>query len=97
MPHSPVLAPGSIVVFDNRGTGASTGTPPAGVDGLVEGALPFTRSLGLYAIDLLGWVMGGVAAQGRAPAQPFLIRRLVRAGSSPGGPARAGDEGSGRP
>ncbi|GGT09295.1 MULTISPECIES: alpha/beta fold hydrolase [Streptomyces] len=74
-----------IVVFDNRGTGASTGTPPASIDGLVEGALSFTRSLGLDEVDLLGWAMGGTVAQGMALAEPFLVRRLVLAGSSPGG------------
>ncbi|MFI7142954.1 alpha/beta fold hydrolase [Streptomyces massasporeus] len=74
-----------LVVFDNRGTGASSGSPPDSVEGLVNGALACIRSLGLDEIDLLGWSMGATIAQGIALAAPDLTRRLVMAAGSPGG------------
>ncbi|GAA2898072.1 alpha/beta hydrolase [Streptosporangium fragile] len=74
-----------VIVFDNRGTGASTGEAPTTVEGLAEGAIAFVRALGLRQIDLMGWSMGGFVAQGVALAAPELVRRLVVAGSSPGG------------
>ncbi|MFF8593859.1 alpha/beta fold hydrolase [Streptomyces sp. NPDC015220] len=74
-----------VIVFDNRGTNASTGTPPDTIEGMVEGSLAFVRALGLTEIDVFGWSMGGIVAQGVALSAPGLVRRLVVAGSSAGG------------
>jgi pimeloyl-ACP methyl ester carboxylesterase len=74
-----------VIIFDNRGANLSTGTPPDSVDGLADGAIAFIRALGLSAVDLLGWSLGGMVAQGVALRAPELVRRLVVAGSSPGG------------
>jgi pimeloyl-ACP methyl ester carboxylesterase len=74
-----------VVIFDNRGTSFSTGTPPVTMDGLVQGALAFIGALGLTDLDVLGWSMGGIVAQGVALAAPQLVHRLVVSGSSPGG------------
>ncbi|MEU7473491.1 alpha/beta hydrolase [Streptomyces sp. NPDC044984] len=74
-----------VVVFDNRGTNFSTGEPPSTVEGLVDGSLAFIGALGLEDIDVLGWSMGGIVAQGVALTAPGLVNRLVVAGSSPGG------------
>ena len=73
-----------VIVFDNRGTGRSSGTPPASVDGLAEGLLEFVDAIGLTKLDLLGWSMGGFVVQTAALARPALVRRLVVAGSGPG-------------
>lgn len=81
-----LLAAGrEVIVFDNRGTNFSTGTAPDTIDGLAEGAVAFIRALGLTTVDLLGWSMGGIVAQGVALHAPDLVRRLVVAGSSAGG------------
>ncbi|WP_344604083.1 alpha/beta hydrolase [Streptomyces glaucus] len=74
-----------VIVFDNRGINFSTGNPPAVMEDMVEGSLAFVRALGLTDIDVLGWSMGGIVAQGAALAAPQLVHRLVVAGSSPGG------------
>ncbi|WP_374021739.1 alpha/beta fold hydrolase [Mycobacterium sp. HNNTM2301] len=74
-----------VIVFDNRGTAASTGDIPTGIDGLAEGGIAFIRALGLDQVDVLGWSLGGIVAQGIALGAPELVRRLVVAGSTPAG------------
>ncbi|MCX2714570.1 alpha/beta fold hydrolase [Mycolicibacterium sp. J2] len=74
-----------VIVFDNRGTAASSGTAPTTIDGLAEGGAAFIRALGLRQVDVLGWSLGGIVAQGIALGAPELVRRLVIAGSTPAG------------
>jgi pimeloyl-ACP methyl ester carboxylesterase len=74
-----------VIVFDNVGTASSTGTAPASIQGLADGAVQFIESLGLSQVDLLGWSMGGYVAQTVALDRPDLVRRLVLAGTGPGG------------
>jgi len=73
-----------VIVFDNVGTGRSTGDPPTTIDGLAAGLLEFIDALGLPEVDLLGWSLGGLVVQAAALRDPGRIRRLVVAGSSPG-------------
>ncbi|MGW3461318.1 alpha/beta fold hydrolase [Streptomyces olivaceoviridis] len=81
----PLAAGREVVVFDNRGVNLSTGNPPASMEDMVEGSLAFLHALGLTDIDVLGWSMGGIVAQGVALAAPEIVRHLVVAGSSAGG------------
>ncbi|MGC0379733.1 alpha/beta fold hydrolase [Streptomyces sp. SAI-229] len=74
-----------VIVFDNRGLNASTGTPAGTIEEMVDGSLAFIHALALTEVDVLGWSMGGIVAQGVALAAPGLVRRLVVAGSSAGG------------
>ena len=74
-----------VIVFDNRGTSLSSGDAPATIDGLADGGIEFIRALGLTQVDLLGWSLGGIVAQGIALRAPELVRRLVVAGSTPAG------------
>ncbi len=74
-----------VIVFDNVGTASSTGTAPATIQGLADGAVQFIEALGLSEVDLLGWSMGGYVAQTVALDRPDLVRRLVLAGTGPGG------------
>ncbi|MEO3821046.1 alpha/beta hydrolase [Plantactinospora sp. B24E8] len=78
-----------VIVFDNRGLGYSTGTPATSVEGLVDGVIDLVDTLGLHEVDLLGWSLGGYVALGVALRRPELVRRLVVAGSAPGGPVPA--------
>jgi pimeloyl-ACP methyl ester carboxylesterase len=73
-----------VIVFDNRGTAASSGAPPGTIGGLAEGLLEFAGALGLAQVDLLGWAMGGYVVQVAALNRPQLVRRLIVAGSGPG-------------
>jgi len=74
-----------VVVFDNRGTSGSTGTAPTTVEGLAEGGIAFIRALGIDQVDVMGWSLGGIVAQGIALGAPELVRRLIVAGSTPAG------------
>lgn len=74
-----------VIVFDNRGTSASSGTAPTTIDGLADGGIAFIRALGLDRVDVLGWSLGGIVAQGIALGAPELVRRLIVAGSTPAG------------
>src|SRR6202008_1296016 len=81
-----------VIVFDNVGIGYSSGEPRDSIPGIAEGAIEFIEALGLSTVDLLGWSLGGIVAQEIARRRPELVRRLVVAGSAPGGqiPGAAG-------
>src|SRR5882757_11178226 len=74
-----------VIVFDNVGIGYSGGEPRDSVEGFADGAIEFIEALGLPLVDLLGWSLGGIVAQEVARRRPELVRKLVVAGSSPGG------------
>lgn len=74
-----------VIVFDNRGTAGSSGAAPTTIDGLAAGGVAFIRALGLTRVDVLGWSLGGIVAQGIALTAPDLVRRLIVAGSTPAG------------
>ncbi|MFF7276475.1 alpha/beta hydrolase [Streptomyces griseorubiginosus] len=74
-----------VIVFDNVGTGYTTGTPHDSVEGLADGTVEFIEALGLPQVDLLGWTLGGTVAQHIARTRPGLVRKLVVAAANPGG------------
>ena len=74
-----------VIRFDSAGIGGSSGDVPATLDGMASVVLRFAEAIGLNQIDLLGWSLGGFVAQHVALAAPELIRRLIIAGSGPGG------------
>jgi pimeloyl-ACP methyl ester carboxylesterase len=74
-----------VVIFDNVGVGATEGSVPESIADMAKGAVEFIEALGLKKVDLLGWSMGGMVAQEIVLEHPELVRRLVVAGSTPGG------------
>ncbi|MGW0335818.1 alpha/beta fold hydrolase [Streptomyces sp. NPDC003011] len=74
-----------VIVFDNVGTGYTTGNPPDSVEGLADGTVEFIDALGLTQVDLLGWTLGGTVAQHITRTRPDLVRKLVVAAANPGG------------
>jgi pimeloyl-ACP methyl ester carboxylesterase len=74
-----------VIIFDNVGTASSTGTTPTTVQGLGDGAVQFIEALGLSEVDMFGWSLGGYVPQIVALDRPDLVRRVVVAGSGPGG------------
>jgi pimeloyl-ACP methyl ester carboxylesterase len=78
-----------LIVFDNAGVGTSTGEVAPDIAGAAQSAAAFIDALGLAQIDALGWSMGGTVVQQLALDRPALVRRLVLAGTGPGGVAGA--------
>jgi pimeloyl-ACP methyl ester carboxylesterase len=79
----------TVIVFDNAGVGASSGEVAPDLAGAAKSAAAFIDALGLEKIDALGWSMGGAVLQLLALERPELVRRLVLAGTGPGGVAEA--------
>jgi pimeloyl-ACP methyl ester carboxylesterase len=76
-----------VILFDQRGVGASDGSTPDSVEAMAADAVAFLRALGLARVDLLGFSLGGMVAQVIAQEHPDLVRRIILAGTSPAGDA----------
>ncbi|HST41114.1 MAG TPA: alpha/beta hydrolase [Conexibacter sp.] len=77
-----------LILFDYPGLGRSS-RRPAGVRtsfaGLADTTAGLLRAIGVARADVLGWSMGGFVAQQLAIRHPGSVRRLVLAGTNPGG------------
>jgi pimeloyl-ACP methyl ester carboxylesterase len=80
-----VAAKRHVIVFDNRGVGASSGSVPHTIDEMGTDAVTFIRALGYGQVDLLGFSLGGGVAQVIALEHPELVRRVILAGTGPAG------------
>jgi pimeloyl-ACP methyl ester carboxylesterase len=76
-----------VVAFDNRGVGASTGTPGNTIEQMAEDAITFIKAKGFQQVDLFGFSMGGMIAQEIVLKEPQLVRKMVLAGTGPAGGA----------
>jgi pimeloyl-ACP methyl ester carboxylesterase len=74
-----------VVVFDNRGVGASTGKPAKSIEQMADDAMIFIKAKGFKQVDLLGFSMGGMIAQEIALQDPKLVRKLILTGTGPAG------------
>jgi pimeloyl-ACP methyl ester carboxylesterase len=74
-----------VILVDNAGVGRSTGTVPSSVAQMARDALAFVDALGLKTVDLLGFSIGGMVAQEVVLIRPYLVRRLILAGTAPQG------------
>jgi pimeloyl-ACP methyl ester carboxylesterase len=75
-----------VIRFDMPGIGDSPGETPDNVQGMAAVVPGLLDALGLKCVDLLGWSLGGYVAQAVTLTWPHRVRRLVIAGSGPGGP-----------
>jgi pimeloyl-ACP methyl ester carboxylesterase len=80
-----IAAKHSVITFDNRGVGASTGSTPDTIRAMAKDAITFIRALGRGQVDLLGFSMGGMIAQVITQDEPQLVRKLILAGTGPAG------------
>jgi pimeloyl-ACP methyl ester carboxylesterase len=80
-----IAAKRRVIVFDNRGVGASEGSVPSSVEAMACDAIAFIRALGFEQIDLLGFSLGGFISQVIALEEPQLVRKLILAGTGPAG------------
>src|SRR5215204_4679173 len=80
-----IAATRRVIVFDNRGVGASSGSTPTTIGEMASDAVTFIRALGFDRVDLFGFSMGGMIAQVIAQDEPRLVRKMIIAGTGPAG------------
>ncbi|HEX3736730.1 MAG TPA: alpha/beta hydrolase, partial [Solirubrobacterales bacterium] len=75
-----------LVMLDYPGVGESGAwRVPRSFAGLADDVSSFMSAIGLRNADVLGWSMGGFVAQQLVIRHPDRVRRLVLAGTNPGG------------
>lgn len=74
-----------VVVFDNRGVGASTGSPANSMEQMADDAITFIKGMGFTQVDLFGFSMGGMISQEIVLKDPQLVRKMILAGTGPAG------------
>lgn len=74
-----------VIVFDNRGIGASEGKTPTSVQAMARDAVAFIQAVGFTQVDLLGFSLGGFISQVIAQEEPQLVRKIILAGTGPAG------------
>jgi len=76
-----------LIVYDYRGIGLSSRIPAKGltIETLADDASALLDHLGIERADVLGWSLGGFVAQQIAIRHPERVRRLILAGTNPGG------------
>lgn len=80
-----IAAKHHVVVFDNRGVGASTGEPAKSIEQMADDAITFIQAKGFKKVDLFGFSMGGMISQEIALKQHQLIRKMILSGTGPAG------------
>ena len=74
-----------VIAFDNRGIGASSGSPSNTMEQMADDAIAFIKAKGLRQVDLFGFSMGGMIAQEIVLKEPQLVRKMILAGTGPAG------------
>jgi pimeloyl-ACP methyl ester carboxylesterase len=74
-----------VILFDNAGVAASGGETANTVMETTPHCVAFCRALGLEAINIVGFSLGGMIAQQLALDHPDLVRRLILLGTAPRG------------
>jgi pimeloyl-ACP methyl ester carboxylesterase len=75
----------TVVVFDNKGVGGSSGKTPGSITEMARDAVSFVRALGYSKVNLLGFSMGGFVAQEIVETEPALVNKLILVGTGPQG------------
>jgi pimeloyl-ACP methyl ester carboxylesterase len=70
-----------VIIYDNAGIGESSGRVPTTFAGWADSMAAMLEALNIHQIDLLGFSMGGCAAQMAALNHPNLVRKLILAGT----------------
>ena len=74
-----------VILFNNAGVASSGGTTPATVPKMAEHCIAFCRALGLEAINIVGFSLGGMIAQQLALDHPHFVKRIILLGTGPRG------------
>src|SRR6202165_4503993 len=62
-----------VILFNNAGISSTSGEVPTSVEEMAVNAAAFIRALGLARVDVLGFSLGGLVAQGLMLAKPGLV------------------------
>ncbi len=65
-----------VIAFDNRGVGASSGSPAKTIEQMADDAIMFLRAQGHAQVDLFGFSMGGMIAQEMALKETEPVQSL---------------------
>ena len=74
-----------VILLDNAGVAASGGETPNTVVEMTPHCVAFCHALGLKAIHIVGFSLGGMIAQQLTLDHPHLIQRLILLGTAPRG------------
>ncbi|HET7485582.1 MAG TPA: alpha/beta hydrolase [Solirubrobacterales bacterium] len=74
-----------LILFDYPGVGLSGPWRGRSFDSLADATAGLMDAIGLPKADVLGWSMGGFAAQRLAVDHPRRVSHLILAGTNPGG------------
>ncbi|CAN7207303.1 alpha/beta hydrolase [Variovorax sp. LjRoot130] len=80
-----IAAKHRVIAFDNRGVGASSGSPSSSMEQMADDAITFIKAKGFEQVDLFGLSMGGMIAQEIVLKEPQLVRKIILAGTGPAG------------
>ncbi|EOD49558.1 putative alpha beta hydrolase fold family protein [Neofusicoccum parvum UCRNP2] len=79
---NPIAAVRPVFIMDNAGVGRSGGQVANSFADWAQYTIAVLSALGIKQIDLLGFSMGGAAAQIVTLTAPHLVRRLILAGTT---------------
>lgn len=79
---NPIAAVRPVFIMDNAGVGRSGGQVANSFADWAQYTIDVLSALGIKQIDLLGFSMGGAAAQIVTLTAPHLVRRLILAGTT---------------
>lgn len=80
-----IAAKHHVIVFNNRGIGASSGATPETIEEMADDTVSFIKAMGFEQVDLFGFSMGGMVSQEIVLKHPQLVRKLILAGTGPAG------------
>jgi pimeloyl-ACP methyl ester carboxylesterase len=74
-----------VVLFDNKGVGATNGKTPDNIPDMAKDAIAFIKVMGYSKVNLMGWSMGGMIAQQIVLTEPQLVNKIILIGTGPKG------------
>lgn len=82
-----IAAHRTIISFDYRGIGATTGRQGESIADMAKDGIAFIHALGYNQVDIVAFSMGGFITQEILLAEPQLVRKAILAGTGPRGGA----------